>query len=389
METILYVTAEVVRQVAILAAPVMPQSAKKLLALLGQADDAHTFKALGAAGRLEPGTVLPEPAGVFPRYVEEGAAAPSAPAPKAKEKTAKETATKPQEPKAKSEETKPAKTKDDESEEVMRLIDHHCHLDFPQLAEDRAGLLARAKAAGVAVMVTISTRIKRLPELSPSPRRTTTSTARSARIRTMRTRSSTSPLEEIVRLSQHPKVVAIGEAGLDYYYKHSTPEAQEEGFRRHIAAARADGPAARDPHARGRRRHHPHPRGRARQGAVPGDPALLHRRPGARAARARARALCVVHGRGDVQEVGSAARDRRFRAARSAARGDGCALPRARALPRQDQRARVRGAHGEGARRGEGRLRSRGSRRRRRRTSSGCSRRCRARAASAEGTAAA
>jgi TatD DNase family protein len=49
------------------------------------------------------------------------------------------------------------------------------------------------------------------------------------------------PVEEIVRLSAHPKVVAIGEAGLDYYYKHSTPEAQAEGFRRHIAAARLTG----------------------------------------------------------------------------------------------------------------------------------------------------
>jgi methionyl-tRNA synthetase len=70
MATILYVTAEVLRQLAILAAPVMPHSAEKLLGLLGQPEDARTFKALGAAGRLQPGTVLPEPTGVFPRYVE-------------------------------------------------------------------------------------------------------------------------------------------------------------------------------------------------------------------------------------------------------------------------------------------------------------------------------
>jgi TatD DNase family protein len=49
------------------------------------------------------------------------------------------------------------------------------------------------------------------------------------------------PLEEIVRLAQHPKIVAIGEAGLYYFYKHSTPQAQAEGFRRHIAAARQTG----------------------------------------------------------------------------------------------------------------------------------------------------
>ena len=69
METILYVTAEVVRQVAVLAVPVMPHSAEKLLGLLGQKSDDQTFKALGEAGRLVPGTVLPAPTGVFPRYV--------------------------------------------------------------------------------------------------------------------------------------------------------------------------------------------------------------------------------------------------------------------------------------------------------------------------------
>jgi methionyl-tRNA synthetase len=84
METILYVTAEVVRQVAILAAPVTPHAAEKLLGLLGQDDDAHTFKALGAVGRLKPGTVLPEPAGVFPRYVAPEAEAGEEPAPKPK-----------------------------------------------------------------------------------------------------------------------------------------------------------------------------------------------------------------------------------------------------------------------------------------------------------------
>ena len=76
--TILYVTAEVVRQLAILAQPVMPASAARLLGLLGQGIDEATtpeeaaprmFGALGSAGRLEPGIALPAPAGVFPRYV--------------------------------------------------------------------------------------------------------------------------------------------------------------------------------------------------------------------------------------------------------------------------------------------------------------------------------
>jgi methionyl-tRNA synthetase len=75
MATILYVTAEVVRQIAILAAPVMPGSAAKLLDQHGQAPEARTFAALGEAGRLEPGTPVPQPTGVFPRYVEPDAAA--------------------------------------------------------------------------------------------------------------------------------------------------------------------------------------------------------------------------------------------------------------------------------------------------------------------------
>jgi methionyl-tRNA synthetase len=73
METILYVTAEVVRQVAILAAPVTPTGADKLLSLLGLAPEARTFKALGQSGRLVPGTAIPPPTGVFPRYVDPNA----------------------------------------------------------------------------------------------------------------------------------------------------------------------------------------------------------------------------------------------------------------------------------------------------------------------------
>lgn len=70
METILYVTAEVVRQVAVLSAAVMPQAADKLLDLLGQPADRRSFDALGAGGRLQAGLAIPAPAGVFPRHVE-------------------------------------------------------------------------------------------------------------------------------------------------------------------------------------------------------------------------------------------------------------------------------------------------------------------------------
>jgi methionyl-tRNA synthetase len=69
METVLYVTAELVRQFAVLIQPVMPESAGKLLDLLAVAQDNRAFVALGAAGRLAGGTPIPEPQGVFPRYV--------------------------------------------------------------------------------------------------------------------------------------------------------------------------------------------------------------------------------------------------------------------------------------------------------------------------------
>ena len=68
--TVLYVTAEVIRQVAILAQPFIPASAGKLLDLLAVPADERSFAALGGAHRLAPGTTLPAPSGVFPRYVE-------------------------------------------------------------------------------------------------------------------------------------------------------------------------------------------------------------------------------------------------------------------------------------------------------------------------------
>ena len=69
-KTVLYVTAEVVRQIAILAQPVMPEASAKLLDSLGISADARNFAALGSATRIAAGTALPAPVGVFPRYVE-------------------------------------------------------------------------------------------------------------------------------------------------------------------------------------------------------------------------------------------------------------------------------------------------------------------------------
>jgi TatD DNase family protein len=121
------------------------------------------------------------------------------------------------------------------------LVDHHCHLDFPQLAENREAVIRRAKAAGVGVIVTISTRIRRLPEILAIAESDPDVYCSVGTHPHQAHEELDLGVEEIVRLAEHPKVVAIGEAGLDYHYKHSTPEAQAEGFRRHIAAARATG----------------------------------------------------------------------------------------------------------------------------------------------------
>jgi TatD DNase family protein len=121
------------------------------------------------------------------------------------------------------------------------LIDHHCHLDFPDFATDLDGVIARAQAAGVAQMVTISTHIRKFDQI-----RAIAETYPSV-YASIGTHPHNADAErgitaaEIIALSKHPRVVAIGEAGLDYYYQKSSPEAQAEGFRTHIQAARETG----------------------------------------------------------------------------------------------------------------------------------------------------
>lgn len=121
------------------------------------------------------------------------------------------------------------------------LIDHHCHLEFPQFADDLDGIVARAGAAGVGQMITISTRIRRFDQVRAIAERFDNVYASVGTHPHNAHEELDIPVAEIVRLSRHPKVVSIGEAGLDYHYQHSTPSAQAEGFRNHIAAARETG----------------------------------------------------------------------------------------------------------------------------------------------------
>src|SRR5215468_7305201 len=121
------------------------------------------------------------------------------------------------------------------------LIDSHCHLDFPDFSGELDAVVGRARAAGIARIVTISTRIKRHAEVL----------AIAERFPDVYCSVGTHPhhaheeldigVDDLVARTRHPKVVAIGEAGLDYHYDFSPRAAQEQGFRAHIAAARSTG----------------------------------------------------------------------------------------------------------------------------------------------------
>jgi TatD DNase family protein len=121
------------------------------------------------------------------------------------------------------------------------LIDSHCHLDFPDFAHELDAVVTRARAAGVDRMVTISTRVRQQSALL----------AITQRFPDVYCSIGTHPhhaheemdigVAELVASSRAEKVVAIGEAGLDYHYDNSPREAQERGFRTHIGAARETG----------------------------------------------------------------------------------------------------------------------------------------------------
>jgi TatD DNase family protein len=121
------------------------------------------------------------------------------------------------------------------------LIDSHCHLDFEALAADLDGVLARATAAGVGGLVTISTRVREFDKVAAIAEAHYNVWCS---VGTHPHHAAEEPevtVADLVRLAAHPKCVAIGEAGLDYHYDSSPREAQAEGFRRHIAAARETG----------------------------------------------------------------------------------------------------------------------------------------------------
>jgi len=121
------------------------------------------------------------------------------------------------------------------------LIDSHCHLDFPDFAAELDAVVGRARAAGIVRMISISTRVARQPDLL----------AIAERFPDVYCSVGTHPhyaheepdvsAADLVAHTRSAKVVALGEAGLDYHYDNAPRQAQERGFRTHIAAARETG----------------------------------------------------------------------------------------------------------------------------------------------------
>jgi TatD DNase family protein len=118
------------------------------------------------------------------------------------------------------------------------FIDSHCHLNYKGLVEDQAGVLERARAAGVTRMLNISTRASEWDAVIATAERESDVMAS---VGVHPHEADIHPDVEaatLVEKAAHPRVVGIGESGLDYYYDHSERARQRQSFRSHIAAAR-------------------------------------------------------------------------------------------------------------------------------------------------------
>jgi TatD DNase family protein len=120
------------------------------------------------------------------------------------------------------------------------LVDSHCHLDFPELAADLPNVLARMDANGVAWALCAGVTLERLPAVLELAEAHSQIFA-AAGVHPDNEGGAEANEEDLVALSAHPKVVAIGETGLDYYRLEGDLEWQRQRFRTHIAAARRVG----------------------------------------------------------------------------------------------------------------------------------------------------
>jgi TatD DNase family protein len=121
------------------------------------------------------------------------------------------------------------------------LVDSHCHLDFPDFAEERDAIVHRARTAGVGTMVTISTRVRQFDRLRAIIDAYPNVWCSIGTHPHQAADEQDVTTDELIQLSAEPKVVAIGEAGLDYFYDRAPRDLQAKSFRNHIAAARQTG----------------------------------------------------------------------------------------------------------------------------------------------------
>jgi TatD DNase family protein len=124
----------------------------------------------------------------------------------------------------------------------MSLVDSHCHLDFPDFAPELDAVIARARAAGVSKMVSISTQLATFPNVRAiAERYDGIYCTVGVHPHDAATEGREASAERLLKLAGHRKVVGVGETGLDFHYDHSPRDAQEASFRSHIAAARQAG----------------------------------------------------------------------------------------------------------------------------------------------------
>jgi TatD DNase family protein len=121
------------------------------------------------------------------------------------------------------------------------LVDSHCHLDFPDFEPERDAVIERAREAGIGHMVTICTRVKRFQQIKAVAEAYDSVTCSVGTHPHNADEELDVTVEDLVALADHPKVVAIGEAGLDYHYDNAPRDAQAKGLKRHIKAARITG----------------------------------------------------------------------------------------------------------------------------------------------------
>lgn len=119
-----------------------------------------------------------------------------------------------------------------------RIVDSHCHLDFPDFDGERDELIARAMDAGVTRMVTICTRLRLEPQVRAIAESYDPVFYAAGTHPMSAADEPLATLEELVALAEHPKFVGIGETGLDYHYTAESADIQKQSLRVHIAAAR-------------------------------------------------------------------------------------------------------------------------------------------------------